>query len=83
MTVTVGITQVHENFGVQYARNLAAAVIAALPVAVWALTRHADPLVWFSVVAAGLIFWRHRTNVSRLLDGTEARFARKPGKTAD
>ena len=34
MTVTVGISQVHENFGVQYARNLAAAVIAALPVAV-------------------------------------------------
>ena len=33
MTVTVGITQVHENFGVQYARNLAAAVLAALPVA--------------------------------------------------
>lgn len=33
MTVTVGITQVHENFGVQYARNLAAAIIAALPVA--------------------------------------------------
>lgn len=34
MTVTVGITQVHENYGVQYARNLASAVIAALPVAV-------------------------------------------------
>lgn len=34
MTVAVGITQVHENFGVQYARNLAAAIIAALPVAV-------------------------------------------------
>ncbi len=34
MTVTVGITQVHENFGVQYARNLASAVVAALPVAV-------------------------------------------------
>ncbi len=34
MTVTVGITQVHENFGVQYARNLAGAVLAALPVAV-------------------------------------------------
>lgn len=34
MTVTVGITQVHDNFGVQYARNLAGAVIAALPVAV-------------------------------------------------
>ena len=33
MTITVGITQVHENFGVQYARNLAGAVLAALPVA--------------------------------------------------
>ena len=34
MTVTVGITQVHENFGVQYARNLAGAVLAATPVAI-------------------------------------------------
>jgi multiple sugar transport system permease protein len=34
MTVTVGIVQVHSAFGVQYARNLASAVIAALPVAV-------------------------------------------------
>jgi multiple sugar transport system permease protein len=34
MTVTVGITMVKENFGVQYARNLAAAVLAALPVAI-------------------------------------------------
>jgi multiple sugar transport system permease protein len=33
MTVTVGITQVHEAFGVQYARNLAGAVTAGLPVA--------------------------------------------------
>jgi multiple sugar transport system permease protein len=34
MTVTVGIVQVHSAFGVQYARNLASAVITALPVAV-------------------------------------------------
>ena len=33
MTVTVGITQVHDAFGVQYARNLATAILAALPVA--------------------------------------------------
>jgi multiple sugar transport system permease protein len=32
MTVPVGITQVHDAFGVQYARNLAGAVLAALPV---------------------------------------------------
>lgn len=34
MTITVGITQVKENFGVQFARNLAAAVLAAMPVAI-------------------------------------------------
>ena len=34
MTVTVGITQVNDAFGVQYARNLAGAVLAALPVAI-------------------------------------------------
>ena len=33
MTVTVGITQVNDAFGVYYARELAAAVLAALPVA--------------------------------------------------
>ena len=33
MTVTVGIVQVHDSFGVQYARNLAGAVMAAMPVA--------------------------------------------------
>ena len=33
MNVTVGITQVHDAFGVQYARELAAAVLAGLPVA--------------------------------------------------
>ena len=38
MTVTVGITQVHDNFGIQYARNLAGAVVAALPVALAYLT---------------------------------------------
>jgi multiple sugar transport system permease protein len=34
MTVPVGITQVHDNFGVFYASQLATAVLAALPVAV-------------------------------------------------
>jgi multiple sugar transport system permease protein len=33
MTVPVGITQVNDNFGVYYARQLAAAVLAGLPVA--------------------------------------------------
>ena len=34
MTVPVGITQVSDNFGVYYARQLAAAILAGLPVAV-------------------------------------------------
>jgi multiple sugar transport system permease protein len=34
MNITVGITQVHDAFGVQYARDLAVAILAALPVAV-------------------------------------------------
>lgn len=33
MTITVGITQVSDAFGISYARNLAAAVLAGLPVA--------------------------------------------------
>ena len=56
---------------------------AALPVTVWFLTtRHGNPglnnpLLWFSLAAALLIFWRHRANIQRLLHGTETRFARK------
>jgi multiple sugar transport system permease protein len=33
MNITVGITQVHDAFGVSYARDLAVAMLAALPVA--------------------------------------------------
>jgi multiple sugar transport system permease protein len=33
MTITVGITQVSDAFGIYYARELAAAVLAGLPVA--------------------------------------------------
>ncbi len=60
---------------VSLASMLAAAV---LPVAVWFVTRTPGPMFWFSVVAAALIFWRHRANISRLLNGTEPRFDRKP-----
>src|SRR3984957_2791172 len=33
MNITVGITQVHDNFGIPYGRDLAVAMLAALPVA--------------------------------------------------
>jgi multiple sugar transport system permease protein len=34
MNITVGITQVFDAFGVKYARDLATAMLAALPVAI-------------------------------------------------
>ena len=58
--------------------------VAVLPVAVWWLTMRQGSfsgppwLFYFSLLAAALIFWRHRANIGRLLNGTEARFARKP-----
>ena len=34
-------------------------------------------LFYFSVLMTALVVWRHRSNISRLLKGTEPRFARK------
>ena len=67
---------------VSLASLLAAGV---LPPAVWLITRHTDaagggfgPMFGFSVVAAALVFLRHRANITRLLNGTESRFTPKP-----
>jgi glycerol-3-phosphate acyltransferase PlsY len=35
------------------------------------------PLLVFAVVMAGLILWKHRTNIARLRAGTENRFERR------
>ncbi|WP_035601676.1 glycerol-3-phosphate 1-O-acyltransferase PlsY [Haloferula sp. BvORR071] len=39
------------------------------------------PLFVFSVVIGGLAIWKHRTNIKRLLDGTESRFEPKKKAT--
>jgi glycerol-3-phosphate acyltransferase PlsY len=54
---------------------------ASLPVVV-ALFLHwkfleGPALFYFSALIAALVLWRHRSNFSRLLDGTEQRFTRK------
>jgi glycerol-3-phosphate acyltransferase PlsY len=60
-----------------------ASIIAAiaLPITVAVLTRmhvtNGGVLLYFSLVMAALVVWRHRSNVARLLDGTEHRFTRK------
>lgn len=54
---------------------------ASLPVAVWLFLRwgflEGAALLYFSIAIAGLVLWRHRSNFSRLLHGTEQRFRRK------
>ena len=56
-----------------------ASLIAAvsLPIIVWALDRQATAIFWFSLVISLLAIWRHRTNIQRLLAGTESRFEKK------
>lgn len=59
---------------------------AVLPFACYFLCRGpegerlgAGPLFWFTVVIALLAIFRHRSNIQRLLNGTENRFGKKPG----
>ena len=60
-----------------------ASIIAAsaLPVAVaaliWLGQTEGTVLFYFSVAMTLLVVWRHRSNIARLLNGTEPRFARK------
>jgi len=58
--------------------SIAAAV--ALPVTAAVMVhfgKAGTPLVYFSACLAVVIVWRHRSNVSRLMKGTEASFRRK------
>ena len=60
-----------------------ASVIAAvvLPIIILMLKPQADsarkPLFYSSVCVAAVVIWRHRSNLSRLIRGTEPRFARR------
>jgi glycerol-3-phosphate acyltransferase PlsY len=53
----------------------------ALPITVAVLVRlkmtHGMVLLYFSIAMAALVVWRHRSNMVRLLNGTEPRFSRK------
>jgi glycerol-3-phosphate acyltransferase PlsY len=52
----------------------------ALPVAALIVVKSEPDFPWlagFSVLMAALALWRHRSNIVRLLNGTENRFGRK------
>jgi glycerol-3-phosphate acyltransferase PlsY len=59
--------------------SIAAAI--SLPIVVGLFLRwkflEAPALFYFSILIALLVLWRHRSNFSRLLNGTEQRFSRK------
>ena len=87
MPAAVGISAVVWFATYYFSRYVSLASLlgaAVLPVSVWLLTMYRGPqigppwLFYFSLLAAALIFWRHRTNIQRLLNGTESKFARKP-----
>jgi len=53
---------------------------AALPLVTWLLSRAGHPVhpavQWLTVALALLVFWTHRSNIKRLLQGKENRFRR-------
>jgi glycerol-3-phosphate acyltransferase PlsY len=59
--------------------SVTAAVLLPIVILVvsWQDQNRKKPLVYSSVCVAALVVWRHRSNLSRLMRGTEPRFARK------
>jgi len=59
--------------------SITAAVV--LPIVILVVRSHDQnngrPLVYSSVCLAAVVIWRHRSNLSRLIRGTEPRFTRK------
>lgn len=55
------------------------AIVAALlaPVFAWVLLSPYADYVWMVVVMSVFLVWRHKTNIQKLLDGTESGFKKK------
>jgi glycerol-3-phosphate acyltransferase PlsY len=78
LTAVIGLT----IWGIVYytSRYVSLASIVAaisLPMIFWFLQRQLSAVFWFIVVISALAIWRHRTNIQRLLAGTESRFEKK------
>lgn len=65
----------------KYVSLASIAAALALPVTMWILMKtgvtKSAVLFWFSTAMTALVVWRHRSNISRLLNGTEPRFSRR------
>jgi len=64
-------------FAISRISSLAALMAAALsPAFAYLLLPYKD-YVWMVLVMAIMLFWRHRTNIQKLLNGTESSFKKK------
>ena len=59
--------------------SIVAAISLPVSVVIFARWRFGDTraLLYFTILIMLLVLWRHRSNFSRLLNGTEQRFSRK------
>ena len=65
-------------FAISRISSLSAIVAAVLaPVFAWVLLSPYPDYVWMVGVMSVFLVWRHRTNIQKLLDGTEAGFKKK------
>ncbi|MEX0970489.1 MAG: glycerol-3-phosphate 1-O-acyltransferase PlsY [Paracoccaceae bacterium] len=55
-----------------------AALICATSAALWLYLLDQPQMTGLAVALAVLIFWRHRSNIARLIAGTEPKITRKP-----
>lgn len=67
------------TFAVSRISSLSALVAAAsAPIIVYFLfNQEIHPFVWMVLVMTVFLIWRHRTNIQKLLDGTESGFKKK------
>jgi glycerol-3-phosphate acyltransferase PlsY len=68
-------------FTTRYVSAASIATATALPLVIWIMTQinegHGKGLFYASLCLAAFVIWRHRSNLLRLMDGSEARFTRK------
>ncbi len=79
--VSFGVVWIAVFFIGRYTSLASMSAAVALPIAVFLIVARTEPdfplLVGFAVLMAALAIWLHRSNIVRLLNGTENRFRRK------
>jgi acyl phosphate:glycerol-3-phosphate acyltransferase len=79
--ISFGVTWIAVFFIGRYTSLASICAVLAMPIAVALFVAKTDPafslLLVFSISMAALAIWRHRSNIVRLLNGTENRFGKK------